>query len=119
MVGRRHREEGFEPPRQAPQGGRPGLRGPRAGVAYGLAWTEAGGTLLPVESLVFEAVGEGLILTGNLGDVMKESARASLGLPFGPEGGRFRTWARRISGRRRSTCTSPRGQFRKTALPRA
>jgi ATP-dependent Lon protease len=49
----------------------------RPGVAYGLAWTEAGGTLLPVESLVFEGT-EGLILTGNLGDVMKESARAAL-----------------------------------------
>jgi ATP-dependent Lon protease len=49
----------------------------RAGVAYGLAWTEAGGTLLPVEALVFEGE-EGLILTGNLGDVMKESARAAL-----------------------------------------
>ncbi len=50
---------------------------PRAGVAYGLAWTEAGGTLLPVEALVFEG-DEGLILTGNLGEVMKESARAAL-----------------------------------------
>jgi ATP-dependent Lon protease len=49
----------------------------RPGVAYGLAWTEAGGTILPVESLVFEGT-EGLILTGNLGDVMKESARAAL-----------------------------------------
>ena len=49
----------------------------RPGVAYGLAWTEAGGTLLPVEALVFEGE-EGLILTGNLGDVMKESARAAL-----------------------------------------
>jgi ATP-dependent Lon protease len=49
----------------------------RPGVAYGLAWTEAGGTLLPVESLVFEG-SDGLILTGNLGDVMKESARAAL-----------------------------------------
>jgi ATP-dependent Lon protease len=47
------------------------------GVAYGLAWTETGGTLLPVESLVFPGE-EGLILTGNLGDVMKESARAAL-----------------------------------------
>jgi ATP-dependent Lon protease len=47
------------------------------GVAYGLAWTETGGTLLPVESLSF-AGEEGLILTGNLGDVMKESARAAL-----------------------------------------
>jgi ATP-dependent Lon protease len=50
---------------------------PRPGVAYGLAWTEAGGTLLPVEALVFEGE-EGLLLTGNLGDVMKESARAAL-----------------------------------------
>jgi ATP-dependent Lon protease len=50
---------------------------PRAGVAYGLAWTEAGGTLLPVEALVYQG-DEGLILTGNLGDVMKESARAAL-----------------------------------------
>ncbi|MDP3176858.1 MAG: endopeptidase La, partial [Spirochaetaceae bacterium] len=50
---------------------------PRAGVAYGLAWTESGGSILPVESLVFDGE-EGLILTGNLGDVMKESARAAL-----------------------------------------
>ncbi|MBL8966633.1 MAG: endopeptidase La [Spirochaetaceae bacterium] len=50
---------------------------PKPGVAYGLAWTEAGGSLLPVEASVFEG-GEGLILTGNLGDVMKESARAAL-----------------------------------------
>ncbi len=50
---------------------------PKAGVGYGLAWTESGGTLLPVEALIFEG-DEGLILTGNLGDVMKESARAAL-----------------------------------------
>jgi ATP-dependent Lon protease len=49
----------------------------RTGVAYGLAWTEQGGTLLPVEASTF-AGDEGLILTGNLGDVMKESARAAL-----------------------------------------
>lgn len=49
----------------------------RPGVAFGLAWTEQGGSLLPVEASVFEG-GEGLILTGNLGDVMKESARAAL-----------------------------------------
>ena len=53
------------------------FREPRAGVASGLAWTEAGGTLLPVEAAVFEG-DDGLILTGNLGDVMKESARAAL-----------------------------------------
>ncbi|MBN1647156.1 MAG: endopeptidase La [Spirochaetales bacterium] len=46
----------------------------RPGLAYGLAWTELGGTLLPVEVAVFKGTGE-VILTGNLGDVMKESAR--------------------------------------------
>ncbi|MEW6279142.1 MAG: endopeptidase La [Candidatus Eremiobacterota bacterium] len=46
------------------------------GVATGLAWTEAGGDVLYVESLLLPG-GEGLTLTGQLGDVMKESARAA------------------------------------------
>jgi len=50
---------------------------PAVGVACGLAWTELGGTVLPVEASSFKGEGE-LILTGNLGDVMKESARAAL-----------------------------------------
>ena len=50
---------------------------PGPGLACGLAWTEQGGTVLPVEVSGFEGEGE-LILTGNLGDVMKESARAAL-----------------------------------------
>ncbi len=50
---------------------------PGPGIACGLAWTELGGTVLPVEVSNFEGEGE-LILTGNLGDVMKESARAAL-----------------------------------------
>jgi ATP-dependent Lon protease len=50
---------------------------PGTGLACGLAWTEQGGTVLPVEVTVFEGEGE-LILTGNLGDVMKESARTAL-----------------------------------------
>ncbi|HOJ98530.1 MAG TPA: endopeptidase La [Termitinemataceae bacterium] len=49
----------------------------RIGVCYGLAWTETGGTMLPVETVRFEGSGE-LIITGNLGDVMKESARIAL-----------------------------------------
>ncbi len=49
----------------------------KPGIALGLAWTEMGGTMLPVEVGVFEGGGE-LILTGSLGDVMKESARAAL-----------------------------------------
>lgn len=49
----------------------------RVGVSYGLAWTETGGTILPVETVAFEGSGD-LIMTGNLGDVMKESARTAL-----------------------------------------
>jgi ATP-dependent Lon protease len=49
----------------------------RVGVTYGLAWTETGGTILPVETIRFDGNGE-LIITGNLGDVMKESARIAL-----------------------------------------
>jgi ATP-dependent Lon protease len=49
----------------------------RVGVLYGLAWTEVGGTILPVETSKFDGSGE-LIMTGNLGDVMKESARIAL-----------------------------------------
>jgi ATP-dependent Lon protease len=49
----------------------------RVGISYGLAWTETGGVMLPVESSSFEGEGE-LIITGNLGDVMRESARIAL-----------------------------------------
>jgi ATP-dependent Lon protease len=49
----------------------------RIGVSHGLAWTETGGAMLPVETRGFEGDGE-LIITGNLGDVMKESARIAL-----------------------------------------
>jgi ATP-dependent Lon protease len=47
------------------------------GVAPGLAWTEAGGTVLYVESVLLLQSRE-LLLTGQLGDVMRESARAAL-----------------------------------------
>ncbi len=53
------------------------LAEPRAGVANGLAWTEVGGKVLSVEVSLFAGKGE-LILTGSLGDVMKESARIAL-----------------------------------------
>jgi len=49
----------------------------RVGISCGLAWTETGGAILPVESTRFGGNGE-LIMTGNLGDVMKESARTAL-----------------------------------------
>lgn len=47
------------------------------GMALGLAWTPAGGEVLTVEANVMEGKG-GLVLTGQLGDVMKESAQAAL-----------------------------------------
>jgi ATP-dependent Lon protease len=49
----------------------------KPGLVYGLAWTELGGRLLPVEVALLEGKGE-LILTGSLGDVMKESAQTAL-----------------------------------------
>jgi ATP-dependent Lon protease len=47
------------------------------GVATGLAWTAAGGEILHIESTKMK--GKGITLTGQLGDVMKESAQAALG----------------------------------------
>ncbi len=47
------------------------------GVVNGLAWTEVGGEMLEVEVNVMEGTGK-LELTGNLGDVMKESAHAAI-----------------------------------------
>jgi ATP-dependent Lon protease len=48
----------------------------RVGVVTGLAWTEVGGELLSIETLVMPGRGK-LELTGKLGDVMKESMRAA------------------------------------------
>ena len=47
------------------------------GAATGMAWTEAGGDVLYVEATTMPGQGK-LILTGHLGDVMKESAQAAL-----------------------------------------
>jgi len=49
----------------------------QVGVATGVAWTEAGGDVLFVEATKMKGKG-GLLLTGSLGDIMKESAHAAL-----------------------------------------
>lgn len=53
------------------------LAADEAGIVNGLAWTQVGGELLQVEVNVLDGTGK-LNLTGNLGDVMKESAQAAL-----------------------------------------
>jgi ATP-dependent Lon protease len=67
----------------------PGLLGPpkfqheaterlhEPGVAVGLVWTAAGGDILYIEATIMQGKG-GLMLTGQLGDVIKESAQAAL-----------------------------------------
>ncbi len=47
-----------------------------AGVATGMAWTEMGGEVLFIEATLLPG-GSGLTLTGQLGEVMKESAQAA------------------------------------------
>jgi ATP-dependent Lon protease len=49
----------------------------RVGVATGLAWTESGGDILLVEAALLPGKGN-LLLTGQLGEVMRESAQAAL-----------------------------------------
>jgi len=51
-------------------------RNEEVGTARGLAWTETGGEVLVVEATMVR--GRGLLLTGQLGDVMKESGQAAL-----------------------------------------
>jgi ATP-dependent Lon protease len=54
------------------------FRTSRPGVATGVAWTEAGGDVLFVEAVLLPGGGGQLTLTGQLGAVMQESARAAL-----------------------------------------
>mgnify|MGYP002520555397 FL=1 len=51
---------------------------PQVGVVTGLAYTEFGGDILPIEVTYFPSKNPSLVLTGKLGDVMKESATIAL-----------------------------------------
>ncbi|MEI6246575.1 MAG: endopeptidase La, partial [Acidobacteriota bacterium] len=63
------------PPRFKPD---TAFRVSRPGVATGLAWTEAGGDVLYIEAALMPSGSGQLTLTGQLGSVMQESARAAL-----------------------------------------
>ncbi len=52
---------------------------PKAGVVTGLAWTPVGGEILYIETMFTKGKGD-IIITGQLGDVMKESARIAVSL---------------------------------------
>ncbi len=69
---------------------------PEVGVVRGLAWTSSGGDTLEIEAALFPGKGE-LVLTGKLGDVMKESAQIALSVAKAylgeqVEEGYFRKW---------------------------
>ena len=78
------------------------------GVATGLVWTEVGGDVIFIEATKMPGKGD-LILTGQLGDVMRESATAARLLhPHAGEGPRHRRGLPRDSTTCTSTCRRPR-----------
>ena len=74
----------------------------RPGVATGLAWTETGGDVLFIEATLLPGGNQNIILTGQLGNVMQESARAALSHIRAQRRG---AWAFRRSFSRSTTCT--------------
>ncbi|HVH65551.1 MAG TPA: endopeptidase La [Candidatus Acidoferrum sp.] len=74
VITRTRLEDLLGPPRYKPDEGH---KEPLIGVANGLAWTEVGGVLLTIEVITMPGKGN-LNMTGQLGDVMQESARAAL-----------------------------------------
>ena len=90
------------------------FRTSRPGVATGVAWTESGGDVLFIEASLLPGGHRNLILTGQLGNVMQESARAAVSHIRSTAGD-----ARRRAGvpRDSTTCTSTcrPARFRRTA----
>ena len=84
------------------------------GVATGLAWTPVGGEVLFIEATAMPGTGK-LTITGQLGDVMRESAQAALSCVRGHRGELAPDLADDCSPRTTSTSTSPRARCPRTA----
>ncbi len=82
----------------------------RIGVATGLAWTAAGGDLLLVETTAVPGKGK-LVLTGQLGEVMRESAQAALSFARGNAGALLATNPPTRSRKRTSKPLAPDTTF--------
>ena len=80
------------------------------GVATGLAWTPVGGDVLFVEASAMPGTGK-LTITGQLGDVMKESAQAALSYVRAHADGLPEDFFKTTT----STCTCPRARSPRTA----
>ncbi|MFP6654920.1 MAG: endopeptidase La [Myxococcota bacterium] len=92
-VGRKSLEKMLGPP---PYRSEAICQDPDVGLVHGLAWTEAGGEVLSLEANLSE--GRGLLLTGQIGDVMKESGQTALSFVrsiLSPLGANERAFARR------------------------
>ena len=89
------------------------------GVATGLAWTPVGGDVLFVEAIAYPGEGK-LQITGQLGDVMKESAAAALSyVKSKTETGELGATRGVVQGATTSTCTCRPERSRRTGRARA
>ena len=87
------------------------------GLVTGLAWTEVGGSILTTEVQVLDGKGK-LTITGQLGDVMQESAQAALAYIRSKRAGARALRASSIATST-STCTCPKARFPRMARPPA
>lgn len=84
------------------------------GISRGLAWTQVGGDTLQIEVNVMPGKGE-LMLTGQLGDVMKESAQA--GITYIRSIASDYKLSRNFSRKTIFMCIFRKGQYQKTDHP--
>ncbi len=74
QISRNNLHKMLGPPKKLPE---EELQTHEVGIATGLAWTQVGGEIMHIEATLMQGKGK-LVLTGSLGDIMKESAQAAL-----------------------------------------